>query len=279
MTQFESDFYFPYNSHYFSHVINEKDETMHSHSFYEFSLILHGSILHKTSETATPERLQQNELLLIPPNNIHGYQRLPSTVCSHRDLLFRSSFFEGSCKSLSSRLFRFVCQEKKSYKILLKNDQIQTLNYYIDQLLPHSKLSSDDYNSMTQVLLNVLLSYFLSIEKTDKEENRPEWINNLVKAVERNSIFNTSWKTIYTDIPYTKEHISRTFKKEMGITLTQFINDHKIQYAAYLLVTTNLSLSEILNKINILSDSYFIKLFKKKYKLTPHQYRLAHSIL
>ncbi len=65
----------------------------------------------------------------------------------------------------------------------------------------------------------------------------------------------------------------RRFKKISDMTPSDFIKDCKLAYAAQLLVTTNMSVQEILYAIGNTNKSYFYKEFARKYQVTPKDYR------
>lgn len=65
----------------------------------------------------------------------------------------------------------------------------------------------------------------------------------------------------------------RRFKKISPLTPSDFIKDYRFSYAAQLLVTTNLSVQEIIYKVGISNRSYFYREFAAKYNQTPTEYR------
>ncbi|MBM7587853.1 YSIRK-targeted surface antigen transcriptional regulator [Bacillus pakistanensis] len=68
-------------------------------------------------------------------------------------------------------------------------------------------------------------------------------------------------------------YLSSLFKKEVGITISEYIQRQKIDEAKKLLTITNYSISDIGTWLNFYDQSYFIKIFKKFTGLTPKKYR------
>ncbi|MCD8021343.1 MAG: AraC family transcriptional regulator [Clostridiales bacterium] len=68
-------------------------------------------------------------------------------------------------------------------------------------------------------------------------------------------------------------YLSRLFKKEMGISLQDFVNDVRVEKAANLLRYSEETLPGIAEYVNFPSQSYFGKIFKQKMNMTPKQYR------
>lgn len=70
----------------------------------------------------------------------------------------------------------------------------------------------------------------------------------------------------------------RRFKKISPLTPSDFIKDYRFNYAAQLLVTTNLSVQEIIYKVGISNRSYFYREFAAKYNQTPTEYRNKQKV-
>ncbi|MDE5584581.1 MAG: AraC family transcriptional regulator [Ruminococcus sp.] len=69
------------------------------------------------------------------------------------------------------------------------------------------------------------------------------------------------------------EYLSRLFKKETGMTFSEYINKLKIEEASSLLLFTERSDIEISSLLGFSSQSYFIKIFRKQMGITPKQYK------
>lgn len=70
-----------------------------------------------------------------------------------------------------------------------------------------------------------------------------------------------------------KDHFIRLFRKELGTTPLQYINQKKIEKAQLLLVTEDLAVKEIAFQLAFEDYSYFNRLFKKMTGVTPQEYR------
>lgn len=65
----------------------------------------------------------------------------------------------------------------------------------------------------------------------------------------------------------------RRFKKSSPLPPSDFIKDYRFTSAAKLLITTNLTIQEVIYKVGITNKSYFYREFAKKYNMTPKEYR------
>ena len=74
-------------------------------------------------------------------------------------------------------------------------------------------------------------------------------------------------------VEYSPSHFMRFFKQETGHSFIDYLNDYRIAYAGYLLKESNDAIGEIASRCGFDNFSYFIRLFKRKYGVTPKDYR------
>lgn len=67
--------------------------------------------------------------------------------------------------------------------------------------------------------------------------------------------------------------LSKKFKRELGFNISTFIMRRKLEEAKSLLRYTDKSISEISEYLCFSSQSYFQNVFKKKYGVTPNEFR------
>lgn len=68
-------------------------------------------------------------------------------------------------------------------------------------------------------------------------------------------------------------YLSSLFKKEVNISLFEYILKRKVEESIYFIKFTDMPLADIANKFQFCSQSYFIKTFKKYLGVTPNWYR------
>ena len=73
-----------------------------------------------------------------------------------------------------------------------------------------------------------------------------------------------------------KDHFSRLFKHETGVSPLQYINQKKIEKAQLMLVTSNMPVKNIASSLAFDNYSYFNRLFKKMTGVTPQEYRSSY---
>lgn len=75
------------------------------------------------------------------------------------------------------------------------------------------------------------------------------------------------------------DYLSILFKKEVGISLIEYIQRERVEEAKKLLTFTTYPLSDICASLNFSDQSYFTKIFKKFTNETPGKYRKSHVVI
>lgn len=65
------------------------------------------------------------------------------------------------------------------------------------------------------------------------------------------------------------DYLARLFKKELGVSLGQYIKDRRMEKACHALVETRMAVSRIAGMVGYDNYSYFIKLFREQFGMTP----------
>lgn len=83
---------------------------------------------------------------------------------------------------------------------------------------------------------------------------------------------------IMDEFHLSKESVGAAFAQGSKYkSLPQFVTDLRLEYASKLLVTTDLSISDIMAKVGFSNASVFSRYFSRKYQISPTQYRRANS--
>lgn len=65
--------------------------------------------------------------------------------------------------------------------------------------------------------------------------------------------------------------LQQGFKKVYHVTVNDFIKDHRLKLALKMLTTENKNVSEVVYELGLSSRSYFSKIFKEKYGISPKE--------
>lgn len=114
------------------------------------------------------------------------------------------------------------------------------------------------------------------IEKVHQTKSVPQIsqpIRECCDYIQRNLLSTLELEEIAKYTGYTEYYLTRKFKKEMGIHLTDYIKESKIELAKVWLLTTNKSIQEISDEMHFSTRNYFSKVFREKVGISPGMYR------
>lgn len=113
---------------------------------------------------------------------------------------------------------------------------------------------------------------------SDKEEDTENPMEETVDQAERYILEHIEDTLMVEEIArnfyISVNHLNRLFKKKHNTTVGDYITDVRMKTAAGLLETTNLSIAAVSAKSGYNNYSYFIKIFKRYYGVTPKEYML-----
>ena len=75
----------------------------------------------------------------------------------------------------------------------------------------------------------------------------------------------------YAEVSYS--NIGKYIKTHLGETFPEYLNKVRLEYSCQLLLNSSEPISDIANFSGFSSSSYFSKIFKSKYGITPQEYR------
>lgn len=83
-------------------------------------------------------------------------------------------------------------------------------------------------------------------------------------------------KGLADHVGYTEYYLSRKFKQEMEISISDYIRQARVERAKVLLTTTNLPIATIAQRLQFSSSSHFSDSFRKLTDVLPQAYRRNH---
>lgn len=75
------------------------------------------------------------------------------------------------------------------------------------------------------------------------------------------------------ELGLTASYVSTVFRQSEGISMSAYLTDLRLEHARKLLTGSSASISEIARISGYIDAHYFAKIFKKKYRITPSEFR------
>ena len=97
-------------------------------------------------------------------------------------------------------------------------------------------------------------------------------IEKALKYIKDNLTEDLSLQAVADHVLLSPNHFHNCFRTAVGKTLHEYVEDQRIKSAVNLLLTTDLTLTQIALQCGFSSQSYFSYVFKRKMKTTPRKY-------
>ena len=144
----------------------------------------------------------------------------------------------------------------------------------------YSTLIQRFHLSDKQLLANASLLeliYHISNASTASEQNRnSDIITQTLTYININYNKQLTLDELAKKAGYSKSRFSHLFLEIVGMSPIKYQNDIRLKNSCELLHSTKLTIAEIAQSCGFNDPLYFSRIFKKKYKISPTQYRLSN---
>jgi len=138
-------------------------------------------------------------------------------------------------------------------------------------------------DKITDIYLMSILLYLISLNKQqflENEKKQQEHISSMkgyvVKAIEFMSKHyrqQINIQDISNAVYVSEKYLRKIFKEQTGKSMQEYLTDLRLNSSTMLLMNSRYNISEIANLSGYDEYRNFVRLFKKKYNMTPTEYR------
>ena len=260
------------NIEFLSRVISSGPPFYHTHSYYEIFYVLSGTVEHYFN--GKKEILTPGDLYIMAPGDVHNFLGSEEEY-SHRDIMLSCKLWEVMCKNLHINLFDVLLPPQQ--KIHLSPDGIRSLETTISNFFQYrqKKVCVED-NPFIYIVLSDIIKRFLfqyGQDNSESDSRVPVWLTKLINQLSLPENTTKDKREILSTFNYSQEHICRVFKQHMHETITDYINNKRMDLAASMFCTTTKTVREICYECGFESTAYFCKLFQKRFGVLPSKFR------
>ncbi|GAA4106839.1 hypothetical protein GCM10022393_01520 [Aquimarina addita] len=194
-------------------------------------------------------------------------------------------------KYLKKRLNNVAQLNKKLYEVFMDDDHKNTFEYYntynlklADQI---GKLRKIKQKGMIKILLieslvyQILAMHIKQYDHAINDKSLPtsllkeelKIIRNLAKGIVKDVAKDYSLDILSAKSGLPAAKLQEGFKLLYARTVTEYIRHVRLEEARDLINTTDMNISEIVYSIGLSSRSYFSKIFKSKYNISPNEFK------
>ena len=143
------------------------------------------------------------------------------------------------------------------------------LNDYYAQKIEECQSMADTSKLCSQMMED----YVGRVRESRKNPNISDPIRNCCEYIKGHLSEMISVKTLADRSGYAEYYFSHKFKKEMGISVKEYILQEKIEQAKVMLTSTNESIQKISDSLAFGNRSYFYTCLQKQAGMSPSEYR------
>ena len=209
-------------------------------------------------------KLTSGSCFLINCMQHHCYRTAPAKTWSFLWLHFNSSnalgYYEESAKN--------------GFKVLQMEESTQ-VESSIRTILQINQKRVATTEAITSSLINTILTEILVRTATQSSVDIliPKYLKKAIKYMDLNFQKEIPLEEIAELCSISKFHLSKEFKKYIGVTIHEYLIQSRLSYAKELLKYSEYAVGEIVYSCGMNNVSHFINLFRDREGMTPNQYR------
>ena len=256
---------------FFNQTIGYSETKYHNHSLFEFFYVVSGSCEHVLN--GKTHTLRANDFLLLRHKDYHMFLDKHTNDFLHTDIIISDSIVEKAKLFLNDSTIDNYFEMEHPYIIRISSIELSLIE---NRIISINEAKDEKKNSLVISLTIFLLSIIAQSSLPKSGSNKPLWLKQLLSLLEYNDSLLKSREELYKlydTLSYNRSYLNTAFKKEMGITISEYINNLRMSTAYSLLLNTNLPIEKIMQDVGINNRTFFYKKFENKYHITPYKLR------
>ncbi|MDF0715242.1 AraC family transcriptional regulator [Muricauda sp. 334s03] len=180
---------------------------------------------------------------------------------------------------------------KQLYRVFLDTDHKKVFAYYGSYNLKIAEVMGEIKKVKAKGMVRIMmiegfvyqiLSMHMIQHNKEVRNKRPQTsllkrelktIRSYAKKIEKNIAKDFSLEEISAETGLTQAKLQEGFKLLYNKTVTEYIRHARLELARDYIATTEMNISEVVYSIGFTSRSYFSKIFKEKYGLSPSEFK------
>ncbi|WP_020617311.1 AraC family transcriptional regulator [Paenibacillus daejeonensis] len=147
------------------------------------------------------------------------------------------------------------------------------------QHLNRKVLQAESLTDMQELIGGYLAQICQADHSPLKEDRNKLVVDTMKEFIETHyADINLSLQSIAEHLKMSPAYVGRLFKQYEQCSVGDYLNSYRLEKACELLVGSSYNVKEVADYLGFNNASYFITLFKKKYGMTPKEYRLNAAL-
>ena len=234
----------------------------HWHKHYEITICLDG----KAWSIVNNERsfFTKGSLIFVTPSDFHSFE-----IISPLQLAVITFDISGlPYTALTEILYSVNCKS-----INLSENEFNDIKFFVSKLQEelNSGCKFSSYYAKN-IFSCILIELFRHNDDTHSHSDTTK-MKKILHYINSHFKEEITLKDVadYAEVSYS--NIGKYIKTHLGETFPEYLNKVRLEYSCQLLLNSTETISDIANFSGFSSSSYFSKIFKSKYGITPQEYR------
>lgn len=243
----------------------------HFHDYHELFLVEHGTLRHVVNGHA--EQLGKGGLVFIRPQDTHALAARRGTDCRILNVMFRNATAEHMASRYGGEFGErfFWSREPVPDRYQLSGPRLErAVNTALELQTSLRTLARIEEFLLTIMTRVVDLA-------PPASSAMPIWLKMACVEARRPEVFRRGSAGFVDAAGRGHEHVCRMARKHLGMSPSTYVNRTRMEHAAMLLSTQDISIADVAIDCGIENLSHFYRLFRQNYGVTPHVYRRAHQ--
>lgn len=246
-----------------------RNVVMHDHDYYEILWITRGSGYQIVNKQRMA--LERGDMVMIRPSDTH------MIMANKGGLIFINIAFSADTAELM-RVRYFDNPEQYFWSKGLLPAKIHIDDQHIDRFT--NRAHEAMRHRLSYIQLDSLLLFILRNIITDESEymlDIPIWLYHALAQYKTPKNFKMGREGFAQECGRNIDYINRVVRKHLHMSLTDLLNNRKMQWAALQLTSLDTPIKEICLNCGFNNLGHFYKVFKQFYTQTPQQYRSSNQ--
>ncbi|MEK3890017.1 response regulator [Bacillus sp. FSL K6-3431] len=255
-----------------SHAFHKICESLKIMSYYTNEMIIvdlgeENPFFEDEIETSNYHFWKKDLLILESAISVGDHHKSLEIVNKIFEELFNSSRHSNIVKteffySISLLLLEFLRNKDLYHHLVRENEKLTS------KIIDNFPIIID-----TKEKIDYFVKKICEYQTTKREEGKHNLVSHVNEYIKENISGDLSLTTIAKSVYFNPSYLSRFYKEQTGINISDYINQLKIEMAKYYLTETEMFVQTIASKLGFSSPSYFTMFFKKNINQSPQDYR------
>lgn len=273
---------FPYNTYLCSIPLDFTQVPLHWHDEMELIYIKKGR--GTITVDFTQYTVSAGTIALIIPGQLHSIEQFEHESMEYENIIFHPGILVTKKTDTSNTdILAPLLSGKLSVPLLYTPDfpHYKEIAACIDANDEISRTNPPGYQlfikSQLFMLFFILANKCLLKEHAKKDYKSLEKMKLILKYVENHYMDKITIEDIADEVGLSQSHFMKYFKNTMGTSFIEYLNEYRLTMASRLLVSSDSSILDIAAEVGYENLSYFNRTFKKRFEMTPREYRKKYA--